>query len=315
MNDLETIRVRYERERPEFAAVAGRVADELRAGMREAAIVCRIEHRAKEVHSLLLKAITKNKAYDEIRDKAAARVVLSYPDDRPRAGETIRRLFPRCNEDDRARPADHRQFDYSGWHFDVEAHGQPGVLCEVQLHTPGESMWANLAHDLVYKDDSAPYDQKRDAHRLRALTELFDLEAARIRDGLRKGYMAEERQVLSELLRHYLPLTAESGRCDVSLHVISSLLPRLLPAIRANFDSALSAFVDEQREKLRDLYQASEAARSAFMHQPESLLVFMMLESDPTSVPDAWPAAYTRRSVMDLAAAWGVQAHDPESLE
>jgi len=313
--DLNSVRTRYIAERPLFVALATRVETQLRDRLTRGGVVCRVEARAKEVHSLLVKSIARKKTYDEIGDKAGARVVLMYPDDREQACTTIRQAFPNCVEDDRTRPSDHRQFDYSGWHFDavIDQDGKE-LPCEIQLHTPGESLWASLVHDLVYKDDAAPYEHKRDAHRLRALTELFDLEATRLRKGLGELHMANERAVLRSLLKYYLPLAPRPGRTDVSLRVIEALLPKAVVTLGQGFDSSVGEFVDQKREKLTRLYSADPERAPAFLFQPESLLMFMMLDADPTSVADAWPPAYAGQLAMDLATLWGVQAVDPDEL-
>jgi len=126
--------------------------------------------------------------------------------------------------------------------------------------------------------------------------------------------MANERAVLRSLLKYYLPLAARPGRTDVSLRVIEALLPKAIATLGHGFDSSFGAFVDQKREKLMRLYNADPERAPAFLFQPESLLVFMMLDADPTSVADAWPPAYAGQLAMDLATLWGVQAVDPDEL-
>jgi len=299
-----------------FEQVVSEVRTRLTTAFRSEGIVCRVEGRAKQSHSLLLKALTKQKRYDDIRDKAATRVVLSYPDDRPLAARAIGQLFPNANVEDFRAPPDPKTFDYSGLHFDAEVdHAGRSWPCEIQLHTLGESLWAGLAHDLVYKDDSAPYAHKRDAHRLRALTELFDIEAERLRTGLRGQHMAEERELLRALLRHYLPLTAHTGRTDLSLELLASLKKKLRPEDARRFENLLGSFVAEKSDKITHIYSQLEERTDPFLFQPESLLMFFLLERDSTSLADVWPADFPRQTPIDFATLWGVPAHDPDALD
>ena len=316
MNALNDMRVRYLKERPSYERVATEVSDTIARALRQKGIVFRRDSRAKECHSLLLKAAAKNKAYDEIVDKAGARVVLAYPDDRDEAAQAIRDSTTCLKEEDFCNPSDAKRFDYSGLHFDVQ-HLMNGThyRCEVQLHCPGESLWACLAHDLIYKDGEAPYQHRRDTHRLRALTELFDLEATRIRQGLKTQSMAEEREILRTLLRHYLPMATEAGRSDLSLTLIASLKSALTTEESRGFEVALEAFVTLRKDKLERVFTERSAHSNPFMFQPESLLMFMLMDRDPTSVAEAWPANLPRQAPMDLALTWGVPAHDPDSLE
>lgn len=308
MSDIQAMQTRYGVEQQKYGNVASAVAEIVGSRLRSTGIECRIESRAKDMASLLLKAIEKKKAYESIGDKAGVRAVLKYPQDRAAAAEAIRRAVRVVKEEDFERPDDPRVFTYSGLHFDVEHECDGEALrCEVQLHTPGESLWANTVHDLIYKGSEVPYSSQRVAHRLRAMAELCDSEATNLRRTLEATHMQNERDVLGLLRRLYMPFVASAGRPSLSLDIISSLVSRL-PKTAIGLHHALNEFVANNQAKLERIYARRDA--DPLLAQPESLLMFYMLELDPSSLVEAWPPHLPDGHPRTFSELWAVPVHD-----
>jgi ppGpp synthetase/RelA/SpoT-type nucleotidyltranferase len=309
VTDIKAIQERYRVEQPNYDGLAKAVAEIIGSKLRAVGIECRLENRAKDMASLLLKALEKKKAYESIGDKAGVRAVLKYAQDRASAASAIREVLHAVKEEDFENPEDPSVFTYSGIHFDIE-HPWAGqtLRCEVQLHTPGESFWANAVHDLVYKGSGVPYLSQRVAHRLRAVAELFDSESVRLRRTLEETHMQRERDTLGLLRRLYMPFVASAGRVNLSLDIIASLIPRLQMTPGPGFHQALAEFVQGNKAKLERIYARREA--DPLLAQPESLLMFYMLEQDPTSLVEAWPHHLPENHPRNFAELWGVPVHD-----
>ena len=302
--DADGVRKRFIRERPKYERAATGVQAELVTLLRRNGVVASVDARAKDVASLVKKSMRSNRKYASIQDKAGARIRLAYADDRDRAVKLVRDNFHVVSEDDKRASRDHRVFDYSGFHFIVKFAAER-CLCEIQLHCPGESLWASTAHDLIYKEQQHVSTAVRRAmHRLSALTELFDAEVTRLRDELTRDDSAVDHNTLFELERTYWTLTGRAFDRELSL--------RLIPLYRTLVDADLTAeligeFVASQSNKLRDIYEHLAADQTeVFVFQPETLVVFLALERDHYRCRELWAAELPEDLLEHFAAVWGV---------
>ncbi|MHB1850143.1 MAG: hypothetical protein ACYCVO_14290, partial [Acidimicrobiales bacterium] len=155
--DLEMLRQRYLAERPAYAALAEDVAGRLRAATRRNGLICEVEGRAKEVASLLKKALRKDYAspWDEIHDKAAARVVTVYGSQVDEVEDLVRELFVVHHHEDKRHSLAPDTLSYLGVHFEVSlppdgtgVAGGEGRLCEVQIQGLPAWMWVRWGERL-----------------------------------------------------------------------------------------------------------------------------------------------------------------------
>lgn len=282
---VEEGRRRYVTEREAFEEVAKAAREKLEVAFKSAGIAATFQGRAKEVGSLVKKLMRTGKKYEAIRDKAGIRARLLYPDDRERALEVVTQTFQVVRLDEKRAKRDHKTFDYAGAHFIVRLE-KGGKLCEVQIHTPGEGLWASVAHDLIYKDQhDVPQELRRAMHRLCAMTELFDEEVTRVRLRL-SGPAHEPHSMLFDLERIYLGLTSVAFDKQLSL----TALPYLKSIVRdAVTSDRLEAFATKHEAKLREIYGSRQPGIEPLLFQPEALLIFLAIEEDAYYCADAWP--------------------------
>ena len=83
----------------------------------------------------------------------------------------------------------------------------------------------------------------------------------------------------------------------------------LEPAEITTFGTWLDAFVDKNKSKLATIFRNySEDDRcSPLLFQPESLLIFELLEDKPFLLKDTWCKVFPFVYLEELASVWGKQ--------
>ncbi|MGH2750777.1 MAG: GTP pyrophosphokinase [Actinomycetota bacterium] len=317
MAELEALRQRYIEERPNYAELAEHVTNLLIKETRSRAISCDVDGRAKEVASFVKKALRKGYAspWDEIRDKAGVRAVCVYEQGVEDIARIVQELFHVHHHEDKRATIEPNKLDYLGVHFEVSVPKEllrdkislEGLICEIQVHTRAQNLWATVSHELVYKAaQEPPHSVKRSIFRLMALLELFDREVDRGREQLMKQPGFEEAIMLVELERHFYSLTATEGDAQLSRHVVAILKPLLERPELENFGRQLGDFVSEHRGKLEAIFgDYLEDDRNPLTSQPESLLIFERLEHDKFKLAEIWAGQLPHSLLESLAEIWG----------
>ena len=76
--------------------------------------------------------------------------------------ELIQQGFTVINYDDKRAALSFQMLDYRGSHYEVKHEAGPSdyqsLICEIQVLTKAESLWADTAHYLSYKPVQPPSD-------------------------------------------------------------------------------------------------------------------------------------------------------------
>src|SRR5712692_8903915 len=182
MIDHEAIREKWIAERPGYDELASYVCALLKRELQHRGLAVMYAARAKDVASLVKKALRKGYGYDDIHDKAGVRVIADFPGDVPTVEGVVRDCFEVRHCENKTLGLEYDRLAYLGVHFEVvlkeemaEAKRWRGMLCEIQIQTRAQNCWAEISHQLVYKSDQDPPQEiKRRVYRLMALVELFD---------------------------------------------------------------------------------------------------------------------------------------------
>lgn len=111
---------------------------------RQQKLICSIEARAKEIDSFVKKALLKSYTYNQIKDKAGVRLIVTYEEDLPAIEEIIKSAFDVIKHDSKLDNLNSNELGYIGIHFEVSlSHSsiEPipeqynDMICEIQLHT------------------------------------------------------------------------------------------------------------------------------------------------------------------------------------
>ena len=120
-------------------------------------------------------------------------------------------------------------------------------------------------------------------------------------DRLNREMPRPEVALLKSLEKHYLTLTSRRSNVELSLKVIRLLYPLYQSEARqiaVNFRD----FFAERADVLSAVYSDAEAdeGRSAFLYQPESLMIYHLLETKPIATHDRWNPHFRNASLNVL---------------
>jgi len=166
-----------------------------------------------------------------------------------------------------------------------------------------------MAHDSIYKNDETlnplPNGLKRRVFNLAGAIELADNEFTRLRDDMPK---TPECDLLRALERHYYRFTTRRWDPEVSKQIISFLLP-VYGAEVSRIESRLDEFCAQHATTLAHVYDQAatdSTDQSAFLHQPEALMIYNLLEIDRASTREVWGEHFPERELERLALKFGI---------
>jgi len=318
MNSLEEARKLWLVEQPAFREFAFYLRDTLKSQIRSAGILAEVTSRAKELDSLIKKLILKPEhTYESLGDKAGVRVIVRYKKEIAPVLEIAELNFDRGDPENTAHRLAPNTFGYLSVHADLRllsGDTQIGKFpanrfwAELQVCTMAQHLWAEMAHDSVYKYDALlgplPNQLQRSIYILAGVVELADEEFNRIEKEMPS---VPELSVLKSLERLYYKLTVRRSDPALSLDVIRLLAP-LYASTPAKIVERLDAFFAKHEQILLEVYEkaAEMPDRSAFLFQPEALMIYDLLETDHLAVREAWSGHYPDRELERMANAFGV---------
>jgi len=313
--ELAAAKARWEEERRLYADVAEKTETTIREALRARCILATVSHRVKETASMLRKLIRKQITYDELTDKAGVRLVTYFVSDTDAVRELIRTTFEVTREDDKRAELSPWSLGYSGIHYDIMvSEGERILPCEIQLRSIGENAWAEISHVLAYKgSDKIPLNVRRRLNTLSALLEVADAQFDEVRKRVAELPESEPLRILNLLEEHFVQLAASDYDRELSMDFLCALMPLVLDTYGNEVESELNAFVDSNREALERVFSSEstlQLAWSPMILQPESILVFALLDRAPMKTESRWPAAFPHDLLEELKRQWCV----PEAL-
>lgn len=318
MTDLEEVRKQWLREQPQFKHFGIELAETLRKEIRCGGMWAEVKSRPKEMDSLIRKLIKKpGNTYESLGDKAGVRVIVRYKDEINPILGIVKTLFDLTdieNTADRLTPyavgylSIHAIIRYRGGDPKATQYPPGRFAAELQVRTLAQHLWAEMAHDTIYKNDETlqPLANlvKRRIYILAGVVELADEEFNRIECEMPA---LPELNVLRALERHYFKLTTRRGDTEVSLEVIRLLSP-LYSADEGRIVASLDEFYASREEILHEVYSRAEVMsdRSAFLFQPEALMIYHRLDTDQLGVRRVWNERYPEKELERVANAFGI---------
>jgi ppGpp synthetase/RelA/SpoT-type nucleotidyltranferase len=316
--ELELARGIWVQERPRFEQLGIYMAGVLKAEIRRQGISAEVTSRPKEVDSLLRKLLLKGeRTYDSLGDKLGVRAIVRHKDEVGLVLEISDKLFDLSNVENTADRLKADKVGYLSVHAVIKlrtgdaraSEYPPEKFCaELQVRTLAQHLWAEISHDSFYKNDQTlrpvPDKLKRRIYILAGVVELADEEFNRID---REMPSVPELSVLKALERHHYKLTTRRGDPEISLDVIRLLTPLYNAEIR-QIIAHLDEFYATHEGVLREVYLRAEAMpdRSAFLFQPEALMIYDLLESDQLNLRRVWNEHYPEKELERVANAFGI---------
>jgi ppGpp synthetase/RelA/SpoT-type nucleotidyltranferase len=216
---------RYHELLPAYEGLGRDLVELLERRCRELGVLALVTSRAKSLVSFAEKIIRPGKHYadplGEVTDLCGVRVIVHTLRDVVRVGEAIKaeksfHVVAQHSEDKRDRLLRDDRFGYLSVHYVVARPGSPGELrAEIQVRTVLQHAWADVEHELCYKNRfRLPVELRREFGRLAAILEDADEDFQRLQNEMDR-YAAD---YLAYMDRE--TLEAELGRQEV-LHRVA----------------------------------------------------------------------------------------------
>lgn len=320
MTDIEDARRTWIIEKPEFERFGDLLAERLRYGVRKLGIPAQIFSRAKELDSLVKKLLLKREhTYESLPDKVGIRVIFKYRSDSSRVATLVSEQFDHDPPDDKATELGVDEVGYLSVHLDrtrlkpkdehIVEFPSAKFFAEVQLRTQAQHLWAEMAHDDIYKNDETakqlPKDLKRRINLLAGQVEVADREFDRISGEIRhdQAYL-----LLKALERNYFKLTTRAPNPELSLNVIKLLLPMFEDRSTRDIISQIDETFEKNAEMLEHIYQDPDRTNdpSAFLFQPEALMIYDRLLNDRDKTLKVWNTMFPSSELERVADNFGL---------
>jgi putative GTP pyrophosphokinase len=318
MTDLEDARKRWLADREQWEKFGQKAAEKIKTALRQHGIWAEVTTRAKEVDSLIKKLINKpDKTYESLGDKVGIRVVVRYVSEIEPVMALVTELFACSGRENKLSALGPDKVGYLSTHIDIRSkEGNPIATdfspsvyhAELQVRTMAQHLWADMAHDTFYKNDETlnplPPPLQRRVNVLAGVVEVADNEFDRLnRDVPGKPEVV----MLKSLEKQYLTLTSRRYNVELSLKVINLLFP-LYQSKPKQIAVQLREFFAERADVLSAAYSNAESdeSRSAFLYQPESLMIYHLLETKALATHHRWNTELPERELERIATAFGI---------
>ncbi len=320
MSDVEIARKQWAVERSQYEKFGELIAERVRVAVKASGIWAVITSRAKEPHSLVKKLLKKDKySYETLPDKAGARCMVRYRSDVESVVRIVLEMFTCSQPDDKFDELLAKdQIGYISTHIDVRLKENDSFAvefppdkfwAELQIRTQGQHLWAEMSHDTFYKDEETlkelPEGQKlkRRITLMAGLIEVADQEFDRLNKEI-PVYPALE--LYKDLERHYYKLTSKRPDKELSLEVIELLIPLYSEEIH-QIANRIDEFVAQNEKTLNAIYDgADEWHASAFLYQPEALMLIERLYEDSDATRTQWNTRFPEEELERVANAFGL---------
>ena len=287
----------------------------------------RILCRTKDDTSLMKKLYKKGfDYYPSMTDKSAARVICKFKQDLKIVKEIIQESFEVINEDNKIHHLDYTEQGYKSIHFDVALKAdsvEPNVykllenhVAEIQIRTNCEDTWAEIYHDIGYKENpNMSSEMKREFYCLAGLLEVADNCFSTLNEKIMDIGILNEEFILNCLKKPFIQKINEHFDYDFSYQNIQLLLPVLESAnihSTEDFTAQMTDFLSTKRDKI-DLIlteRKNESAEIPYLSQPEIFLIFFLIENEMHALNEKWVDPLYLKDLSEMCTYWGVSLQD-----
>jgi putative GTP pyrophosphokinase len=316
MSDTEEPRKKWIKERATYEDFSKLIANRLKVAVQANGIWCESGARAKDVPSLIKKLLKGKHTYETLPDKAGARCVVRYLCDLNSVVSLAQQLFDCSEPDDKLKERQDNQVGYISIHLEAKLKSDDELAskfpphkywAELQIRTMGQHLWAEMAHDTVYKNDellsSIPAQIKRRVNLTAGLLEIADHEFDRLNKELALDPAVE---IFKQLETYYYRLTSRRPDPELSLAVINMLMPLYGNNVK-HIEERIATFFWNHHQELITVYEGTDDWKaSALLYQPEALMLLERLEVDDLKLRRVWKEQFPEKELERFANAFGI---------
>lgn len=311
---LDHVRELWLQERPRYEQLSLQLVPTLRRELGRLGVKCQVDSRVKTVASLVRKFIRKGYvSYDRISDKLGVRVVVNMLSQVSLVEQALQGPLKLTNKQNKLDELEPDRLGYLSIHYDTLINPFEGIPeeywnlpVEVQVRSMCQDIWAQMAHSMIYKPsvDAPPKEVSRRVYALGALLEICDREFESLYQDLMSRPEAWPRVILDALQESFYRLCSEDFDQELSLQVIEHLKPVLDVFFN---QERFSSWAEENDANLRIVYAKyrTTSDRWVFLYQPESLLLFFLMEVDKYALLERWSSRFPFEELEGIANAWG----------
>jgi hypothetical protein len=180
------------------------------------------------------------------------------------------------------------------------------MICELQIRTLSQDVWAEMDHDFSYKSDlPIPQDIKRSIYRLSALLEILDNGCARVRQSIDSLLEVSEYGILSLLEIYFIRFVGLEYDKVLSMEVIRHLV--CLYQNASIVKDTIRNFIERNSTTIQNIFEQYniEDEHPILLYQPEIFMIFDRLEADEYKLKDVWLERYPIEELEGIARVWG----------
>jgi ppGpp synthetase/RelA/SpoT-type nucleotidyltranferase len=315
---LEEARKAWINDEPTYRRLGVILYERIERAVRDLGISAQITYRTKTIDSLLRKLLLKkHHTYETLPDKLGLRIIVRYQRETTQIIAALRTCLDCQDIETKADQLDPDQVGYRATHLQLRllptdptgaTYPPARYVAELQVHTLAQHLWADMAHDVFYKNQqSADPALQRRIYLLAGLIEVADNEFERIERDVADMPALRNVLILRALERQYYKLAADAGSPALSLLIIEHLAP-LYGEDPGDWSRRFEDLFTRKEAVLREVFQAQAQRpheRSVFFFQPELLMVYDRLLQDQYRLRETWNHALPEAELDRIANVFG----------
>ena len=315
---LDQARKAWIKDEPTYEALGAVLHERLTNAIRDLGISAQVTYRTKSVDSLVRKLwLKKHHTYESLPDKLGVRIIVRYQHETETIITALRTRLDCQDVDAKAETLDPNQVGYRATHLQVRLladdpaardYTPSQYVAELQVHTLAQHLWADMAHDVFYKNQQSTDPQlQRRIYLLAGIIEVADNEFSRIEADVARMPELRNVLILRALERQYYKLVANPGNPALSLQVIEHLAP-LYGDTPGDWARRFEELFADKETVLRTVFEAQAVRpeqRSAFFFQPEVLMIYDRLLHDQYRLREAWNTNFPEDELERIANVFG----------
>lgn len=330
---LKDILELWESEKYRYEYFCDHIVSRLETISKNNGINVSISRRVKEGNSLVRKIFKKTlniekktadddshlfEIYNKLTDKAGIRIICRFKNEVSIIANMIKDEFEIVLEDNKNEHLRYNEIGYKSYHFDVKIKKNTmdpesfkiieNILGEIQIRTLCENVWAEIDHDLGYKNSSTvSHEHKRQIHCLGGLLEVADDYVCKIKESIIKQNIINEYSVLLIVEKPFINLIASEYDKDFSSFNINNFISILNFDNLNDFKMDFNLFCKNNHEKIEKILLINEdkIQSNPFFFQPEILLIFYLIDCNKFELIDLWKKFYNLNDLDDISIIWG----------
>ena len=323
----EKVISRWKQDKKNYEMLTEKINEILESNIFNKGLNARILCRTKDDTSLMKKLYKKGfDYYPSMTDKSAARVICKFKQDLQIVQEIIQESFEVINKDNKIHHLDYTEQGYKSIHFDVALKAdsvEPNVykllknhVAEIQIRTNCEDTWAEIYHDIGYKENSDMNSEiKREFYCLAGLLEVADNCFSTLNEKIMELEILNEEFILNYLKKPFIQKINEHYDYDFSYQNIEVLLPVLESAnihSTDDFTAQMTDFLSTKMDKIDYILteRKNESAEIPYLSQPEIFLIFFLIENEMHALNEKWEETLYLEDLSEMCTYWGVSLDD-----